>query len=705
MFERLGKRPTAVLVLVTSLVFLPSVILGFVFDDLLLIAQNPRLHAASALFQAFFQHFWATPELEHAQVLRYYRPLVSVSYTLNWLGAGGAPWLFHLTNVALHVGAVYGAFRVAEGWLPDRRLAFAAAWLFALHPSRWESVMWVSGRTDLMLGLFSFLAVLCVRRGFAAEGRRGLWLFLGALASAAACLSKEGGAFLPLLFGVEYLATPGEAASRGKQRLALLGLSALPVAYLLWRLLAFPFGQGGGGLTPKYFLLTVWAYAERVVFPWPQTFFYRPLAMVDGVAQVPLWILVGGGALVATYTALLIVSFRKDRIAGLLLLTAVAFLGPLLNFRMTGVPSTASDRFLYLPLYFLACGVLRLVSAKALQVWSSQPTRLLAVGLTLAYVGLLWTQLGPLQRETDLWEHEYALRPDSPIALRQTARRLAAKGDSKQAYERYVRSLSKESRRYLLIAFPEDQASTIVELRGIEAGMLPDGATKQLRELYDGLAELEAGYPEGGGRLGIDRQTYAALMSKHGPRLRGELALLASRLGNNVHVGQYLRKIPEEAESRVANAMNLALAAARTHDWEQAERWLGVEVRLQEDQRSATTPEALVELRTRIARAKEAHSRARKLPLEQRRVVLAQVAADLGAYGVAASALERAYAEDPKAPGVAQLYAQVLVAARRDKAAKAVVGAALGDEKAAEVVAGIRAQLPEGLREIPAVDE
>ncbi|MCB9586447.1 MAG: hypothetical protein H6718_13680 [Polyangiaceae bacterium] len=706
MLERLGKRPAATLVLVTAVVFLPSVLLGFVFDDLLLISQNSDLQQPSALGKAFFQHFWATRELDQSNVLRYYRPLVSVTYTLNWLMAAGAPWVFHLTNVALHAGAVFAAFRVAERWLADRRLVIVAAVLFALHPSRWENVMWVSGRTDVMLALFCFLAVLCVRRGFAGR-RSALWFALAALSSAAACLSKEGGAFLPLLFLVEYFASAGAlpAKQRAKQRLAVAGFSVLPVAYLVWRLAVFPVRESSGSLTPKYFLLTVWAYAERIFIPWPQTFFYRPLVIIDGVVQVPLWILIGGGALVLLYTALVVHAFRKDRGAATLLLTAVAFLGPLLNFRLTGVPSTASDRFLYLPLFFLVCGLLRLWSDAALRAWSQQPARLLAVGVGIAYVGLLWTRLGPMQREADLWEHEYALRPDSPIALRQTARRLAAQGETQEAYRRYVASLSPQSRRYRLIAFPSDQASTIVEMRGIEAGFLPDGATKRLTALYDELAELEAGYPPNGGRLGIDPQTYAALIGRQGPRLRGELALLASRLGRQLQTQAYLRKIPAEDEARVANAMNLALAAARAHDWAEADRWLGVEARLQEVHRSASTPEALGELKARIARSKQAHARARELPQEQRQVLMAQVAADLGAYGVAARGLEKAYKADPKSQGIAQLYTQVLVASRRDQAAKDVVAAALGKDKAAEIVAGIRAQLPEALRDIPAVDE
>ncbi|MGE0328435.1 MAG: hypothetical protein AB7K71_10200 [Polyangiaceae bacterium] len=705
MLERLGKRPAAALALVTAVVFLPSLILGFVFDDLLLITQNSDLQQPSALGKAFFQHFWATRELDQSNVLRYYRPLVSVTYTLNWLMAAGAPWVFHLTNVALHVGAVYAAFRVAEGWLSDRRLAIIAAVLFALHPSRWENVIWVSGRTDVMLALFCFLAVLSARRGFA--GQRSVWWFaLAVMSSVAACLSKEGGAFLPLLFLVEYFASASQQPTEQRwRRLAVAGLSVLPAAYLVWRLVVFPVRESNGSLTPKYFLLTVWAYAERIVFPWPQTFFYRPVEVVDGAVQVPLWILIGGGALVVGYTALVVQSFRKDRGAAVLLLTAVAFLGPLLNFRLTGVPSTASDRFLYLPLFFLVCGLLRIWPGVALRAWSQQPARILAAGLSVAYVGLLWTQLGPMRREADLWEHEYALRPDSPIALRQTARQLAAHGETQEAYRRYVASLSAQSRRYRLIAFPSDQASSIVEMRGIEAGFLPDGATKRLSDLYDELAELEAGYPPNGGRLGIDPATHAALLGRQGPRLRGELALLASRLGRPLKTQEYLRKIPAEDEARVANAMNLALAAARAHDWPEADRWLGVEARLQELNRSASTPEALDELKARIARAKQAHARGRKLPMAQRQVLLAQVAADLGAYGVAAQGLKHAYEADPKAQGIAQLYAQVLVASRRDKAAKQVVAAALGEDKAAEIVAGIRAQLPEALRDIPAVDE
>src|SRR5262252_11079546 len=95
-------------------VFMPSLVAGYVYDDRMLIAQNYYAQSLEFLGRAFRTHLWDVHAFGSAGIgLRYYRPLVSASYILNWLAGHGAAWTFHLVNVVCHAAATYLVARVA----------------------------------------------------------------------------------------------------------------------------------------------------------------------------------------------------------------------------------------------------------------------------------------------------------------------------------------------------------------------------------------------------------------------------------------------------------------------------------------------------------------------------------------------------------------------------------------------------------------
>jgi protein O-mannosyl-transferase len=89
------------------------------------------------------------------------RPLLKASYTLNWTLGGG----FHLLNIALHAMNAALLFFVGEALFGNRRAAFVAALLFALHPAATEAVTYVSGRSSSLMALFYLGALYAYLRG------------------------------------------------------------------------------------------------------------------------------------------------------------------------------------------------------------------------------------------------------------------------------------------------------------------------------------------------------------------------------------------------------------------------------------------------------------------------------------------------------------------------------------------------------------
>jgi len=103
---------------------------------------------------------------------------------------------FHALNAILVFLLVY--FLLGEYWL-----ALFVALVFAVHPLRTESVVWVSERKDVLYVFFSLMTVLIWVKYV--KSKQTLWYFAALLAFVAACLSKATAVIVPVIFiGVDY---------------------------------------------------------------------------------------------------------------------------------------------------------------------------------------------------------------------------------------------------------------------------------------------------------------------------------------------------------------------------------------------------------------------------------------------------------------------------------------------------------------------
>src|ERR1700736_6635794 len=86
-------------------------------------------------------------------------PLKNISHMFEFQFYGSNPGLFHLTNIVLHAATAVLLFIVLRKmtgavW----RSAFVAA-VFAIHPLRVESVVWIEERKDVLSGVFFMLTL------------------------------------------------------------------------------------------------------------------------------------------------------------------------------------------------------------------------------------------------------------------------------------------------------------------------------------------------------------------------------------------------------------------------------------------------------------------------------------------------------------------------------------------------------------------
>ena len=163
---------------------------GFALDDGPEVVDNAHVRSLAGVATVFTTSSWAGAGDASVPM---YRPLTTLSYSLNYALGGLDPFGFHLANVLLHAAVcvlvLLLGLRVGLG-LPA---ATAAAALFAVMPVHVEAVANVAGRKDLLVAAFSIGALLAHAR---AVRRGGFATALAPLLVAGALLSKEAGLVL-----------------------------------------------------------------------------------------------------------------------------------------------------------------------------------------------------------------------------------------------------------------------------------------------------------------------------------------------------------------------------------------------------------------------------------------------------------------------------------------------------------------------------
>lgn len=198
---------------------------GFALDDVALIADNARVHSLNEWWRLFARPYW--PPQYGASL---YRPLVTLGFAVQWTAADGAPWVFHLTSIALYAATSALVLALLLLLLPPAPAVIAAA-LFAVHPVHVEAVANVVGQTELLAAAATLAAaIVYVRRRRSAE-LGPVAIVSIAFLYALACLSKEHGILLPLiLVALEFFAVAELGASASERvRLRLRAVAPLYV--------------------------------------------------------------------------------------------------------------------------------------------------------------------------------------------------------------------------------------------------------------------------------------------------------------------------------------------------------------------------------------------------------------------------------------------------------------------------------------------
>ncbi len=167
----------------------------FTYDDKAIVGNDPRIRAPGAIAQIFATPYFGPPRGQGTG----YRPVLLLSYAVQWWVHDGAPFGFHVVNVALHVLVTLLFARFLRKIDVPEPVASGAALLFAVHPIHVEAVTSVVGRGETLAAAFVFGFLLLALRFRREPGRRPRVLAAALLLYALAILTKESAAVAPAL--------------------------------------------------------------------------------------------------------------------------------------------------------------------------------------------------------------------------------------------------------------------------------------------------------------------------------------------------------------------------------------------------------------------------------------------------------------------------------------------------------------------------
>jgi hypothetical protein len=243
--------------LVTGLFYAPSLALGLISDDFSLI-ELARSSSVASLFVSKVAG-------------DYYRPVVQLSFLLDYEFWSAEPFGYHATNLFLHLLNTILVSLIAKRILKDGTKGWAVCGLyFGLTPTHASSVLWICGRTDLLCATFYLLSVWCFL-GALKNNRRAL--VCSVLTAFIALLCKEMAFSIPLVCFVISFATRTRDGSRSRFRgavkdtmpLILITFAHLGLRYSLFG--SLPQSSGHGIATVGMLFANLPRYAVGLVFP------------------------------------------------------------------------------------------------------------------------------------------------------------------------------------------------------------------------------------------------------------------------------------------------------------------------------------------------------------------------------------------------------------------------------------------------------
>jgi tetratricopeptide (TPR) repeat protein len=386
-----------IITLAGAMVYVNSLNAPFIFDDTTAIVDNQQIRQLWPL---------SVPLSPRRDTPVAGRPIVNLSFAVNYAFGGLDVTEYRLFNLAIHLLAALTLFGIARRTLRlpslapafggrETNLAWVIALIWMLHPLQTETIDYVTQRTESLMGLFYLLTLYCSVRALGTSS--GRWQAAAIVACATGMACKESMVTAPVIVMLYDWVFVGWAALRTMRRTRLyVGLAST------WLVLAALLASGPRTTAGFDTSVSPWAYLLnqapilldylRLTF-WPVHLVLdygipRPLTLGDVVLPF---------ALIAALAVVVVVLLVRRPHAGFLGAWCFITLSPTSSI-VPIATEVGAERRMYLPL----AGLVALVVLSAYRAWVARgATRPAIVGPAVAVVACLALAIGTVQRNRE----------------------------------------------------------------------------------------------------------------------------------------------------------------------------------------------------------------------------------------------------------------------------------------------------------------
>lgn len=398
-----------------------TVAFDFVYDDFA-IPVSPLLQSWHGVMDAFKLDVFGTAE---AAGSAYYRPMSSALSVVIARLTSITPGWFHLGAILIAIAVFLLCYLCGRLLFDDDRFAALTALLFALHPTKVETIAWIgSSVCDGQSAIYFFLVLIFYLYWW--KSRKPVWIFLSAGFFAAALFTKETMVVLPLLMATHFWLRDPRAAR-------LRTLAVLMVPYVMAG--AFyagvrhsvlrPLPTTSIAIQPIFTLVNVWSapialwwYIKRLLYPFGLSILYDSI-----VVQHPSFRNFGLPLLASLALIIAVmIAWHRTRSWSLPFLAAwfLFTLGPALALSPR---VTVHDRYLQLAAYpfcaLLAYALLKTVRSS--RTWRN-PAIVSVFAIVLFWGFGTWHESGYWRDSLTLWNRAVQIAPHNINARVELAR-------------------------------------------------------------------------------------------------------------------------------------------------------------------------------------------------------------------------------------------------------------------------------------------
>ncbi len=444
-------------VIVTILLYLPSVGARFMGDDYVYVLNNDHLQSMT-LFDSWKLFFTRMNDYE-------YLPVRDLSYLIDMSLFGLNPAGFHLHNILIYAAtcvtvwffclSLFSLFRENDDSWHGVRFAAIVTAIFAVHPAHVESVAWISGRKDLLSGFFCMLALWRFSSALNVPSGKHWRLGIAYLFFLLGLLSKSTIVPLPIIAFIigyiKYSEKPFDLKGYWQSALVTGPFFILSCASVMIQILV---GRTTGVLSNMEALPTnsnsyaflslssrILGYLTHIaVLPFRLRLIYdvwspgwRSIAaIVCGVLAIILF-------LIALYRLNRLRSMAAFGVA-----TFIIFCLPFLQLIKFNTWSFASERFLFMPILGLAILLASLLSRHRLGYIFILPLLLTACSYFTANRAIMW------RNEEEMYISNVKYSPENFIVINNYVNALLIIKRYDEAYEQVLKIKNVSKREYLL---------------------------------------------------------------------------------------------------------------------------------------------------------------------------------------------------------------------------------------------------------------